>query len=162
MVKVCAKSFQSCPTLWNAMDHSLPGSSVWGVLQAIILKWVVMPFSGGSSWPRIWTLVLFPALRDGFFTINTIREAYISSISFYFCLINFLVWSTFSLFLPFLTYLKFNGCQICWCNVVTDGQIKGQLYSHHWGHMVNNRVKVFAVMNFIFWWRQIDYQPTEK
>ena len=131
MVEVCAKLFQSCPTLWSTMDHSLPGSSVWGVLQVIILRWVAMPFSGGSSRPRVRTLVLFPALRDGFFTINTIREAYISSLSFYFCLINFLVWSSFSLFLSFLTYLKFNGCQICWCNVFTDCQIKGQLYSHH-------------------------------
>ena len=34
------------------MDHSLPGSSVHGILQARILKWVAMPSSRGSSWPR--------------------------------------------------------------------------------------------------------------
>ena len=28
---------QSCPTLWNPMDCSLPGSSVHGILQARIL-----------------------------------------------------------------------------------------------------------------------------
>ena len=34
------------------MDYSLPGSSVHGILQARILKWVTMPFSKGSSQPR--------------------------------------------------------------------------------------------------------------
>ena len=34
---------QSCPTLCNPMDCSLPGSSVHGILQARILEWVAMP-----------------------------------------------------------------------------------------------------------------------
>ena len=33
------------------MDHSPPGSSVHGILQARILEWVAMPCSRGSSWP---------------------------------------------------------------------------------------------------------------
>ena len=36
---------QSCLTLCNPMDRSLPGSSVHGILQARILEWVAMPFS---------------------------------------------------------------------------------------------------------------------
>ena len=40
---------QSCPTLWEPMDCSPPGSSVHGILQARILEWVVMPSSWGSS-----------------------------------------------------------------------------------------------------------------
>ena len=43
---------RSCPTLCNCMDCSLPGSSVPGILQAGILKWVAMPSSRGSSQPR--------------------------------------------------------------------------------------------------------------
>ena len=43
---MCAKLFQSCPTLYNPMDHSPPGSSVHGVLQAWILDWVAMPLPG--------------------------------------------------------------------------------------------------------------------
>jgi len=39
------------------MDCSLPGSSVYGILQARILEWVAIPFSRGSSWPRDWTWV---------------------------------------------------------------------------------------------------------
>ena len=30
----------------------LPGSSVYGILQARILEWVALPLSRGSSWPR--------------------------------------------------------------------------------------------------------------
>ena len=39
------------------MDCSLPGSSVRGLLQAKILEWVAMAFSGGSSWPKDQTWV---------------------------------------------------------------------------------------------------------
>ena len=34
------------------MDSSLPGSSVYEILQARILEWVAMPSSRGSSWLR--------------------------------------------------------------------------------------------------------------
>ena len=40
-----AKSLQSCPTLCEPMDCSLPGSSVHGILQARILEWVAISFS---------------------------------------------------------------------------------------------------------------------
>ena len=43
---------QSCPTLCNPRDCSLPGSSVHGILQTRMLEWVVIPFSRGSSQPR--------------------------------------------------------------------------------------------------------------
>ena len=39
---------QSCLTLFDPMDCSLPGSSVHGILQAEILEWVAISFSGGS------------------------------------------------------------------------------------------------------------------
>ena len=48
----CGKWLQSCPTLCDPMDHSLPGPSVHGILQARILEWIAMPFSRGSSGPR--------------------------------------------------------------------------------------------------------------
>jgi len=40
-----AKSLQSCPTLCDPIDSSLPGSSVPGILQARILEWVAISFS---------------------------------------------------------------------------------------------------------------------
>ena len=48
-------SLQSCPTLRDPMDYSLPGSSVHGILQARILEGVAMPSSRGFSWPMDWT-----------------------------------------------------------------------------------------------------------
>ena len=48
---------QSCPTLYDSMDCSPPGSSVHRTLQARILEWVAIPFSRGSSPPRDQTWV---------------------------------------------------------------------------------------------------------
>ena len=42
---VRAKLLQSCPTLFDPVDCSPPGSSVRGVPQATILEWVAMPSS---------------------------------------------------------------------------------------------------------------------
>ena len=48
---------QSCPTLCDPMDCSLPGSSVRGIFQAIVLEWIAISFSRGSSQPRDQTQV---------------------------------------------------------------------------------------------------------
>ena len=40
-----AKSLQSCPTLWDPIDSSPPGSPVPGILQARTLEWVAIAFS---------------------------------------------------------------------------------------------------------------------
>ena len=53
------KSLQSCPTLCNPVNHSLPGSSVQGILQARILEWVAMTSSRESSWPKDWTHISY-------------------------------------------------------------------------------------------------------
>ena len=46
-MKVKSKSevAQSCPTLRDPMDFSLPGSSVYGIFQARVLEWGVIAFS---------------------------------------------------------------------------------------------------------------------
>ena len=36
---------QSCLTLCNPMDCSLPSSSVHGIFQAIVLEWIAISFS---------------------------------------------------------------------------------------------------------------------
>ena len=58
---------QSCPTLRNTMDCSLPSSSVRGILQPRILEWIAIPFSGGSSQPR--DQIQVSHIAGGFFTI---------------------------------------------------------------------------------------------
>ena len=45
----CELVVQSCLTLCNPVDGSLPGSSVYGILQAKIPEWVAIPFSRESS-----------------------------------------------------------------------------------------------------------------
>ena len=64
---------QLCSILWNPMDWSLPGSSVHGILQAKILKWVAIHFSRGSS--RLRGQIRSPALQADFFTVWATREA---------------------------------------------------------------------------------------
>ena len=44
-----AASLQSCPTLSNPMDYSLPGSSIHGIFQARVLEWGAMAFSVGNA-----------------------------------------------------------------------------------------------------------------
>ena len=68
---------QSCLTLCDPMDCSLPGSSAHGILQARILVWVTKPFCVGSSQPRNQNWVSKSAGR--FFTTWATREI------FYFC-----------------------------------------------------------------------------
>ena len=45
-----AKSLQSCPTLWDPIDGSPPGSPVPGILQARTLEWVAISFSSAWKW----------------------------------------------------------------------------------------------------------------
>ena len=55
------KVAQSCPTLCDPMDYTVPE-----ILRARILEWVAFPFSRGSSQPRDRTEV--PRIAGGFFT----------------------------------------------------------------------------------------------
>ena len=48
---------QLCLTLCDPMDYSLPGSSVYGMFQEIILELVAISFSRGSFRARDWTQV---------------------------------------------------------------------------------------------------------
>ena len=66
---------QLCLTLCDPMDWSLPGSSVHGILEARILKWVAISLSRGSSRPRNRTLGLGFLFAGGFFTNWATRKA---------------------------------------------------------------------------------------
>ena len=50
----CSSIVQSCPTLWDLKNCSLP-ASVHKILLARILEWVAISYSRGFSWPRDWT-----------------------------------------------------------------------------------------------------------
>ena len=72
-MKVKVLVAQSCLTLCNPMDCSLPGSSIHGIFQARILEWVTIPFSRGTSQPRDWTQI--SCIVGRFFTVWATREA---------------------------------------------------------------------------------------
>ena len=57
--RICANLLLLCLTLCNPMDCSWQGSSVHGILQARILKWIAMSSSRGSSRPRDPTCVSY-------------------------------------------------------------------------------------------------------
>ena len=48
-----AKSLQSCPTLYNPIDGSPPGSSVPGILQARIQEWIAISFSNACMHAKL-------------------------------------------------------------------------------------------------------------
>ena len=45
-----AKLLQSCPTLWDPIEGSPPGSAVPGIFQARTLEWVAISFSNAWKW----------------------------------------------------------------------------------------------------------------
>ena len=51
-VKSESEVAQSCPTLSDPMDCSLPGSSIHGIFQARVLEWGATAFSDNSRNPR--------------------------------------------------------------------------------------------------------------
>ena len=72
-VKSESEVAQSCPTLSDPMDWSLPGSSIHGIFQARVLEWVAIAFSrdlvlgvnkllggkraiGDYLWHKLWVL----------------------------------------------------------------------------------------------------------
>ena len=48
-VKTESEVAQLCPTLSDPMDCSLPGFSVHGIFQAIVLEWIAISFSSSTS-----------------------------------------------------------------------------------------------------------------
>ena len=76
MALLSAKLLQSCLSLCNPMDYSLPGSSVHGILQARILEGLSRHPPRDLPNPEVETMSLTsPALAGGLFTANTTWEA---------------------------------------------------------------------------------------
>ena len=66
-----AELLHLCPTLYDPMDRSPQGSSIHGILQARILEWFAISFSGDLPDPGIDpTSLKSPALASQFFTTS--------------------------------------------------------------------------------------------
>ena len=82
---------QSCRTLCDPKDCSLPGSSVHAIFQAIVLEWIAISFSTGSSPPRDQTQV--SCIVDRCFTIWGTREVWYRRRTLY--IFQYTLWSFF-------------------------------------------------------------------
>ena len=105
---------QSCPTLCDPMDCSLPGSSVHGIFQTRILEWIAISFSKCLLWVyHIWLLLCWGmfllGLLSGGFSFFIINRCWILSKAF-FASIEIIIW-----------FLSFN--LLMWCITLIDLQI---------------------------------------
>ena len=82
---------QLCRTLCDPKDCSLPGSSVHAIFQAIVLEWIAISFSTGSSPPRDQTQV--SCIVDRCFTIWGTREVWYRRRTLY--IFQYTLWSFF-------------------------------------------------------------------
>ena len=110
---------QSCPTLCDPMDCSLPSSSVHGTFQAIVLEWVAISFSRGSSQPR--DRIQVSCIVDRCFTAWATREVCTYSIWMQFWCLRFenRVTPTFP-----LLFATDNVCR--WCGPQAAGGHSGE------------------------------------
>ena len=73
---LCAKSFQSHPTLCNPMDCSLPGSSIHRISRQKYWSGLPYPSPGDLPDPGIErSSLMSPSLAGGFFTTSATCEA---------------------------------------------------------------------------------------
>ena len=56
-VKSESEVSQSCPTLGDPMDRSLPGSSVHGIFQARVLEWGAIAFSEKAGYKIVYDFI---------------------------------------------------------------------------------------------------------
>ena len=82
------KSLQSCPNSCDPIDGTLPGSSVFGILQARILEWVAICFSDACMHAK--SLQSCPTLCDPIdssppvFSVHGISPGKNTAVGYYF------------------------------------------------------------------------------
>ena len=81
-VAAAAKSLQSCPTLYNPIDGSPPGSPVPGILQARTLEWVATAFSNAWKWKWSHSVVSNSSWPHGLQPTRLLHSWNFSKISF--------------------------------------------------------------------------------
>ena len=141
---------QSCLTLCDLMDCSLPGSSIQWIFQTRILEWVSISFSRGSSQPKDWTWVSCTAGR--LFTIWATREAnpkqkkIISGmLRLFLCQLQVTGWILYILRLNFQS-----GLSESWDYLLSDIQIF--LFMHYlWAIILRTTLRSPASLQLIDW-----------
>ena len=101
---VVVQSLSHVQLFCDPTDCSKPGSSVHGILQARILDWVAISYSGGSSQPRGWTCVS-PALAGRFFSTEPSGKPHVYV---YIYINSFIPYNSPMIAVPFCTVLICN------------------------------------------------------
>ena len=96
-LKLGGEVAQSCPTLCDPTDCSLPSSSSYGIFQARVLEWVAISFSRGSSRPRDRTQV--SRIVGRCFTLWATRE------------VSLKLWTPYQIAYCFFLFLLFTNSQ---------------------------------------------------
>ena len=73
------KSRQSCPTLFDPIDSSPPGSPVPGILKARTLEWVTISFSNAWKWKWSHSVVSDPQRPHGILLSHKKGHIWVSS-----------------------------------------------------------------------------------
>ena len=107
LTSVLCSVTQSCLTLCDLMNCSLPGSSVHGDSPGKNIGWVAMPSSRGSSQP--WDQTQLSCIAGGFFTSWSIREA---PYPVWFLTINYLLTNYAHYFLSVITRIHYPAAQM--------------------------------------------------
>ena len=107
LTSVLCSVTQSCLTLCDLMNCSLPGSSVHGDSPGKTIGRVAMPSSRGSSQP--WDQTQLSCIAGGFFTSWSIREA---PYPVWFLTINYLLTNYAHYFLSVITRIHYPAAQM--------------------------------------------------
>ena len=104
-VKSESEVAQSCPTLSDPMDCSLPGSSIHGIFQARVLEWgaIVFSVSNNTSFNFLLLVSCFCLQKScSSFNIGLLSKSFkcIYSVQRYFCIPQILSLVTFNLLMP--------------------------------------------------------------
>ena len=91
-VKSESEVAQSCPTLSDPMDCSLPGSSIHGIFQARVLEWGAIAFSGGSCYYPLIIAEETEALTGEVIQVTQLVKELETSPSLSFCVTPALLW----------------------------------------------------------------------
>ena len=108
LVQACmhAKLLQLCLTLCDPMDCSPPGSSCLWNCPGKILEWISVPFSRGSSQPRVESG--FPALQADFLPSKQLGKPMLNSYRFLFFSLSILLFIGIPSLFTCFYYLLFN------------------------------------------------------
>ena len=135
---VCA---QSCPTICDPIDSSLPDSTVCGIFQARILEWDAISYSGGSSQSRDWTCIS---------CVSFIGK----QIHYHWChlgspkiLVLYVEGQIILNYYPSLIFYLFS-CQICYVCKGSITIITKYLWSFHWKKFPHFSLRVAKVIIF--------------